>query len=199
MTRSIRDTASLLGSRVCHDLISPMGAISNGLELLAMSGMGDSPELKLIEESIESANSRVRYFRVAFGASSGSQIMARTEVLSLLDGIYAGGRLTVRWDAPSDPTRSEAKMGFLAIMCAEAALPMGGEISVSCDRGNWQIQAYGKAKIKFEKEIWKLLNAPMPSDVPSSKVQFLLLGEAFTQLGLTPQVGHSDTALSIRY
>lgn len=198
MTRSIRDTSSLLGSRICHDLISPMGAISNGLELLAMSGMGDSPELKLIEESIQSANSRVRYFRVAFGAASGSQVMARTEILSLLDGVYAGGRFVVRWDAPSDPTRSEAKMGFLAIMCAEAALPLGGEVTVTSDRGNWQVQAYG-TKIKFEKEHWKLLNAPIPSDVPSSKVQFLLLGEAFTQLGLNPQVGHSDSAMSLRY
>jgi histidine phosphotransferase ChpT len=175
-----------------------MGAISNGLELLAMSGMGDSPELKLIEESIQSANARVRYFRVAFGAASGSQIMARTEILSLLDGIYAGGRMVVRWDALSDPTRSEAKMGFLAIMCAEAALPMGGEVSITSDRGNWQVQAFGP-KIKFDKEIWSLLNAPISADVPSSKVQFLLLGEAFTQLGLTPQVGHSDSALSLRF
>ena len=198
MTGNIRDTASLLGSRVCHDLISPLGAISNGLELLAMSGMGDSPELKLIEESIQSANARVRYFRVAFGAASGNQIMARTEILSLLDGIYAGGRMMVRWDSPTDPTRTEVKLGFLSIMCAEAALPMGGEVIISSDRGEWQVQAYGP-KIKFEPELWAALNSPISEDVMSSKVQFLLMGEALTQIGRSAQVGHSDSAVSIRY
>jgi histidine phosphotransferase ChpT len=183
---------------VCHDLISPLGAISNGLELLAMAGMGDSPELKLIEESIQSANARVRFFRVAFGAASGTQIMARTEILSLLDGIYAGGRLMVRWDSPTDPTRTEVKLGFLAIMCAEAALPLGGEVTIASDRGNWQVQAYGK-KIKFESDLWAALNSPISEDVMSSKVQFLLLGEALTQVARTAQVGHSDSAVSVRY
>jgi histidine phosphotransferase ChpT len=198
MTGNIRDTSSLLGSRVCHDLISPLGAISNGLELLAMSGMGDSPELKLIDESIQSANARVRFFRVAFGGSSGSQIMARAEILSLLDGIYAGGRLMVRWDSPTDPTRTEVKLGFLSIMCAEAALPLGGEVTIASDRGNWQVQAYGP-KIKFEPELWSALNTPISEGIPSSKVQFLLLGEAFTQIGRSAQVGHSDSAVSLRY
>lgn len=198
MTRSIRDTSSLLGSRVCHDLISPLGAISNGLELLAMSGMSDSPELKLIEESIQSANARVRFFRVAFGSASGTQMMARTEVLSLLEGVYSGGRVSVRWDSPNDPTRTEVKVGFLAVMCAEAALPMGGEISISSERGVWQVRAYGQ-KIKFEAEYWGILNTPISEDVPSSKVQFLLLADALTQLGYTPQVGHSDSAVSLRY
>lgn len=198
MTGSIRDTSSLLGSRICHDLISPLGAISNGLELLAMSGMGASPELKLIEESIQSANARVRFFRVAFGAASGTQVMARAEILSLLDGAFSSGRMMVRWDSPTDPTRTEVKLGFLAIMCAEASLPLGGEVTIASDRGNWQVQAYGK-KIKFEPDLWSALNSPISEDVPSSKVQFLLLGEALTQVGRTVQVGHSDSAVSIRY
>jgi len=40
----------LIGSRICHDLISPVGAINNGLELLLMSGMNMSPEVALIDE-----------------------------------------------------------------------------------------------------------------------------------------------------
>ncbi len=80
------DLATLIGSRICHDLISPIGAIGNGVELLAMTGSaGDvSPELDLISQSVENANARIRYFRISFGATSSSQIMGRQEVLSVL-------------------------------------------------------------------------------------------------------------------
>lgn len=163
-----------------------------------MSGLNNSPELKLIEESIESANARVRFFRVVFGASSGAQIMARPEVSGLLAGVYSGGRLNVRWESPSDPTRTEAKVGFLAIMCAESALPNGGEITITSDRGEWQLQAYGP-KIKFETEFWSVLKGNLSTEIPSSKVQFSLLAQALSALDRKPQVGHSDSAVSIRY
>ena len=56
MIPTSRHIAALLGSRICHDLISPIGAISNGVELMQMSGADSSPELALISESVESAN-----------------------------------------------------------------------------------------------------------------------------------------------
>ena len=59
--------AQLVGSRICHDLISPVGAIGNGLELLAMAGgrtmPGGSAELELISDSVVQANARIRFFR----------------------------------------------------------------------------------------------------------------------------------------
>ena len=58
MTVKTRDLNSLIGSRICHDLISPLGAIGNGLELLSMSGFDGAPEIALIAESVENANSR---------------------------------------------------------------------------------------------------------------------------------------------
>jgi len=58
MTKQDRDLTALIGSRICHDLISPLGAIGNGVELLQLSGMGDSPEMALISESVTNANLR---------------------------------------------------------------------------------------------------------------------------------------------
>ncbi len=197
LSHDLRDTSSMLGSRVCHDLISPMGAISNGLELLTMSGLPSSPELRLIEESIENANSRLKFFRVAFGASSGGQMLARTELLKLLDGVYGGGRVKVKWDSLSDPTRTEAKLAFLATLCMESGLPQGGQISVTSERGEWKFHAYGP-KIKYEPEVWSVLRTVV-SDLASSDVHFSLLGEALKAVGRVPQVGHSDTAISLRY
>ena len=64
------DLAALLGSRICHDLISPIGAIGNGVELMLMDGAGRAPEVALISESVDAANARIRFFRVAYGVSS---------------------------------------------------------------------------------------------------------------------------------
>ena len=198
MSSDLRDSASLLGSRICHDLISPLGAISNGVELLAMSGVANSPELKLIEEAVDSANARVKFFRVALGASSGTQMLARAEVLKLLEGCYGSGRLKVRWSPPSDPTRTEAKVAFLSLMCIETVLPQGGEIVINEDRGDWQIQAFG-SNIRFDAELWATLTRPPTIEIASNQVQFIMFKNALTALGKEAVVGHSGSAVSLRY
>ena len=78
------DLAALIGSRICHDLISPIGAIGNGVELLMMDGAAQTPELALIAESVANANARIRFFRLAFGANAAHQKIARSEILSIL-------------------------------------------------------------------------------------------------------------------
>lgn len=198
MSTDLRDGASLLGSRICHDLISPLGAISNGVELLAMSGVANTPEMKLIEEAVGAANARVKFFRVALGASSGTQMLARSEVLKLLDGCYASGRIKVRWSPPSDPTRTEAKVALLALMCIETTLPQGGEVVINEDRGNWQLQAFGPS-IRFESDIWAVLTRPAAIELKSNQVQFLMLKSALTDLDKKAAVGHSSSAVSLSY
>ena len=198
MSTDLRDSASLLASRICHDLISPLGAISNGVELLSMSGVANTPEMKLIEEAVESANARVKFFRVALGASSGTQMLARAEILKLLDGCYGAGRLKVRWSPPSDPTRTEAKVALLSLMCIETVLPQGGEIVINEDRDSWQLQAFGPT-IRYEADIWAVLSRPPNIQVRSNQVQFLMLKEALSQLGREAAVGHSSSAVSLRY
>ena len=61
--------ATLIGSRICHDLISPIGAINNGIELIEMGSTASTPEMTLISESVVNASARIRYFRIAFGAA----------------------------------------------------------------------------------------------------------------------------------
>jgi histidine phosphotransferase ChpT len=62
------EIAALIASRICHDLISPIGAIGNGMELMALSSGQEqsSPELDLISQSVENANARIRFFRIGF-------------------------------------------------------------------------------------------------------------------------------------
>lgn len=194
----LRDTASLLASRICHDLISPIGAISNGMELLVMSGLPRTPELALIEESIANANARVRLFRLAFGAANADQKMSRQDVVKLIGDCYAGGRVSVKWETVSDMSRVEAKLALLAVLCMEVTLPLGGQVVVRCERSQWQMQAYGE-KIRYEQEVWGVLSGQRTDALAPAHVQFLMLRDALASLGQTAQSGHSDSAVSLRY
>lgn len=78
------DLTALLGSRICHDLISPIGAIGNGLELLMMDGSSTSPEMVLISESVAHADARIRFFRVAYGMAQADHRIGKAEVQSVL-------------------------------------------------------------------------------------------------------------------
>ncbi|CRK74395.1 hypothetical protein [Nereida ignava] len=70
MTQEIQSTpldlSALVGSRICHDLISPLGAIANGVELMALTGAEQTPEMLLIAESVEAAVTKVRPSDVHF-------------------------------------------------------------------------------------------------------------------------------------
>jgi histidine phosphotransferase ChpT len=80
MAQNDLDLAALVSSRICHDLISPIGAINNGLELLNMSGASPvGPEMQLICDNVKSASARIRFFRIAFGAASDDPVV-RNEV-----------------------------------------------------------------------------------------------------------------------
>ncbi len=67
------DLAALVGSRICHDLISPIGAIGNGVELVLLDAAVGGPEVTLIADSVSHANARIRFFRIAFGATGADQ------------------------------------------------------------------------------------------------------------------------------
>lgn len=110
------DLASLLGSRLCHDLISPLGAIGNGVELLTMTGAGSSPETNLILQSVNSANARIRFFRIAFGAAGRDQTVGRAEIMSIIDDLGRDARIKTNWQGPPDLPRSSVKLAFLAIL-----------------------------------------------------------------------------------
>ena len=73
---------ALIGSRICHDLINPLGAISNGIELLEMAGVAQGPEMSLVSDSVENATAKLKMLRLAFGAASPDQTVSRQEVVT---------------------------------------------------------------------------------------------------------------------
>ncbi len=174
MTGMNTNLAALIGSRICHDLISPIGAINNGLELLNMSGGHTGPEMGLIGESVDNASARIRFFRIAFGAA-GDQMVGPPEVHSILRDLYGEGRLQIDWDLDSSVQRKEVRLAFLAILCAESALAYGGKIGVSTNGERWRLQ--GRAdRINMDDTLWALLSGvPLSFQLQPSQVQFALL------------------------
>jgi histidine phosphotransferase ChpT len=162
---------------MCHDLISPIGAIQNGLELLEMAGSGGdiSAEMALIKDSCSSAAARIRFFRVAFGGASEGQNVGTREILSTLEGICQGTRLEANWTSTEDAPRADVQLAYLAFQCCEAALPVGGTIQIDASGNGWNVTATGR-KYKVDQPFWDHLNGIGDGeDIPAARIQFLML------------------------
>lgn len=190
--------AALVGSRICHDLISPVGAINNGLELLGMSGAVEGPELELISDSVLHANARIRFFRVAFGAA-GDQQMGRAEILSILEDVSKAGRMSYSWAPLEGSSRSDVRMVFLALLCLETALPYGGQITVLCSGSEWTITGEGR-KVAVDDALWGCLQkANSETEVTPAQVQFALLPVAAQEAGRPLQFVQGLEKISIQF
>jgi len=182
--------AALIGSRICHDLISPVGAIVNGLELLAMSGSTDGPEMQLLQESALGATAKIRQFRVAFGQASDQQEIGKEEFSKLLFDLYRQGRIKLTHVQTDAIPRTRAKAVMLAVMCAEQALPFGGQLSVtiSCDR--CEVRAESE-RLGTDPNLWRMLQtSELLVDAGPDAIQFWSLVQhvASNNLNLTSQV-----------
>ena len=186
--------AGLVASRLCHDLISPLGAIGNGVELMAMPGTSaHGPELELVAESVGNAQARIRLFRVAFGHAPADQRMGAPEVAALLDDMSRGGRLTFDWQAEGDFPRREIKMLLLAALCLESALPRGGRVLIcrarnpSGGREGWRLVA-GAPPARPEPALWALLGPPPEGEPEIAPLPFSRVSAAQVHFALLPLV-----------
>lgn len=128
------DLSALLCSRVCHDVISPVGAIVNGLEVLeddADASMHDFA-LDLIRKSARTASARLQFARIAFGAagSAGASIdLADAEKVSR--GMFADEKTQLTWAAPQALfPKNKVKLLLNLVMIAMNAIPRGGLLDV---------------------------------------------------------------------
>ena len=196
MDSSHVNLSALIGSRICHDLISPIGAINNGLELLGMSGDQSGPEMDLIQESVGNASARIRYFRVAFGAA-GEQTMGRSEITSILGDVMSGARLDVAWGPMDAQPRSEVRLAFLALLCVETAMPYGGRIEISQEDGRWLLHGHAE-KLNIDAPIWDVLETRQaPADLRPAQVQFALLPLIANDMGrqVSAEIGANTVKL----
>ncbi|MGI4732129.1 MAG: histidine phosphotransferase family protein [Janthinobacterium lividum] len=140
MTTSAVDFASLLCSRLCHDLLSPVGALNNGLELLADEKDPAMRErcMELLAESARTSAAKLKFFRLAFGAAGGfGDAVDAREARSAIEGLLAGNkRLEVAWLVEEETLPKPAAKVLLTLgMIAGDALVRGGRLDVGAERG----------------------------------------------------------------
>src|SRR5215470_575155 len=124
------DFAALLVSRVCHDLVSPLGAVMNGLEVLEdeRDSAMRADAIKLVTSSAEQAAARLQFARLAYGAagSVGAELDL-SEVGRIVGGLLQGGKVTLDWRAASlNWPKDWAKLLMNSTLLAADSLPRGG-------------------------------------------------------------------------
>jgi histidine phosphotransferase ChpT len=128
------ELAALLCSRVCHDLISPVGAIVNGLEVLDDNPKPEDREfaLDLIRKSARTASARLQFCRLAFGAagSSGAQIDLG-DAQTMARGHLEDGKTTIAWNLPRALLpKNKVKLLLNMMVIAQQTIPRGGVLAV---------------------------------------------------------------------
>lgn len=127
----------LLASRICHDLISPIGAVNNGVEFLQDMGADAVDDATgLIAYSASQAAAKLQAFRLAYGAGGSDQNIKLEDVHSTFsDMVQAEGKVSQNWDphaldAPAPLPRGFCKMLMAGLMLSFECLPKGGTIRV---------------------------------------------------------------------
>lgn len=198
MTQNNMDFSALVGSRICHDLISPVGAIGNGIELMGMDGSA-GPELELISDSVGNANARIRFFRIAFGHASSGQLVGSNEIRSVLSDLADGTRVRHLWQVARDVERPNLRAVFQALMFMETALPFGGNVIVSEYQNLWRIEATGQ-KLLVDDALWgDLTRTEKRVEISPGRVQFGLLPQTLADLGRELRVHKDHDSLVISF
>jgi histidine phosphotransferase ChpT len=131
--------ASLLCSRLCHDLLSPIGALNNGIELL---GDEQDPEMRarcldLLGESARASANKLKFFRLAFGAAGGfAEEVDTREARGAIEGLFGvDGRIQIGWMV-EEPTMSKSALKVLLnlALIAGDSLVRGGRLDIGAER-----------------------------------------------------------------
>ncbi|WP_417513061.1 histidine phosphotransferase family protein [Minwuia sp.] len=127
--------ASLICSRLCHDLVGPVGAISNGIELMEMEDdpamAGDA--LDLLKHSATNASRRLMFLRLAFGSSGGDEMpLAIDDARRAALDFFEDYRLDLIWPEPAEGAipKARIRIALNLLMAAASGLVRGGELTV---------------------------------------------------------------------
>ncbi|HEY4345008.1 MAG TPA: histidine phosphotransferase family protein [Parvibaculum sp.] len=134
---SALELAALLCSRVCHDVISPVGAITNGLEVLADD---DDPEMRvhamdLITKSASQASAKLQFARLAFGAAGAAGAeLDLGDAKAVAEGLMRSEKAKLNWDAPHATIGKDyVKLALNMLLIGIAAIPRGGDVALTIE------------------------------------------------------------------
>ena len=208
---SSTDLAALLCSRLCHDLLSPVGALSNGLELLADE---KDPEMRkrcfeLLEQSAQISTDKLKFFRLAYGAAGGfgDEVPAQEPKELVAALVKANERIELEWAvADGNLPKSADKVLLNLAAIAIDALVRGGTLAVGAERRDGATEIAVRAagpRVAFDANIGKALEGSLAESELSGRtapahmirllaeelgggVQYALSGEALVMGAVLP-------------
>lgn len=164
MTADRVDFASLIASRLCHDLLSPVGAFANGLELLTDE---QDPAMRdrcfeLLEQSARTSAAKLKFFRLAFGSAGGfGEMVPPAEAKSAIEGIMADRPIELNWMISDDPLpKPVVKIILNLSLILVDALVRGGRLDIGCEKqgDNIEIALHAEAeRILVDKDVERIL------------------------------------------
>ena len=185
------DFASLLCSRLCHDLLSPVGALNNGLELLADE---HDPEmrarcLELLADSAKASANKLKFFRLAFGAAGGfGETVDSREARAAIDGLFGEGhKVKLGW-LVEDATLPKPAIKVLLnlALIAGDALVRGGQLDVGAENVGGQVEIVVRAdgpRIVLDAEMRAALTGTQGEAVITPRAAAAYLVHALVQEG----------------
>ena len=125
---------ALVASKICHDIIGPVGAIYNGIEILSEEDSGDSHAyaLDVIRSVAQQTSARLQFARLAYGASgTPDSVVDLDDVRRALEGLFADSKHTLHWSLGGGAIgRLRSKVLLNVIACAATSLPRGGLLRI---------------------------------------------------------------------
>lgn len=200
------DLAALLCSRLCHDMLSPVGALANGLELLAVE---QDPEMRarcieLLEQSARISTDKLKFFRLAFGAAGGfGEAIPIDEAKAVIEALaFDNKRIEIHWaiGEPSLPKPAVKVLLNLAQIALDS-LVRGGSLDIGAERrdGNVEIVARARAeRLAFDESVGRALQGDCdPSEVTSRTAAAYMIALLAQELegGLQYRVGDGALVL----
>lgn len=191
MTMTSVDFASLLCSRLCHDLLSPVGALNNGLELLADE---HDPEmrarcLELLSDSAKASANKLKFFRLAFGAAGGfGETVDAREARAAIEGLFGDGhKVKLGW-LVEDATLPKPAIKVLLnlALIAGDALVRGGQLDVGAESVDGQVEIVVRAdgpRIVLDAEMRAALTGTQGEAVITPRAAAAYLVHALVQEG----------------
>ncbi|TXC70813.1 histidine phosphotransferase [Sphingomonas ginsenosidivorax] len=206
MTVSPVDFASLLCSRLCHDLLSPVGALNNGLELLADETDPAMRErcMELLADSARVSASKLKFFRLAFGAAGGfGEMVATDEARRAIEGLIAENkRIELHWavEEASMPKTAIKVLMNLALMASES-LVRGGRMEIGGEDNDGHLEIVVKiegGRIVLDPEIRRtLIEGEGVHDVTPRAAAAYMINTLVTEAGGTVLVSEPAEGIMI--
>lgn len=189
MTTDPLELASLLCSRLCHDMLSPVGALSNGLELLAEER---DPEMRqrcfeLLEQSARTSADKLKFFRLAFGAAGGfGDMVPLDESRAVIDALVShNGRVQVNWALAGDVLPKPAVKVLLNLsLIGIEALVRGGTLDIGAELRDGASEIVVRAagpKIAFDQTVGRALEGQLAEGELSSRTAPAVMLHALAQ------------------